>query len=1231
MRAFLLASVFSCLMIAPVMAQNAGVDVLLGQAKYWRGQNRPDRALQSFDRVLTVDPNNVEALGGAAAAAAEAGNPTGAASYLDRLRKISPNDPRLNDAQRSVRAATIDPTAVSEVRRLAQNNPTGAVARYRELFGGNTPPDAYAVEYYQALAGTPDGYDQARRGFEGLVQSRPNDKALQLRYAQILTYREGSREEGLRRLRALRQDPAVSEQANTSLRQGLLWQGANPAAIPSYEQYLQANPNDVEVQRALQQARTPTTTPADPLDVARVEGFHQLNRGELTQAAENFEKVLAQRPTDSDALGGLGVVRLRQGRTAEARRLLQTAISTDPEKGRQKWGQALAGASATGVVTQARALINRGRLEEAETVLRRTAAGSGNERTDAQVLLGDLALRRNDPQGAEVYYREALARRNNLAPALAGLYDALMKQGRTNEAEALAQSTGTAFASASAAQRAESLRNEASRTTDAQTAIPLLRAAAATDPSSPWIRLDLARLLASTGQLVEADGIMQESATSSSRDSLYAAALYAQEQNRPAEAVRLINRIPARQRTAEQTALLQTVQTQDQVRSAVQQALLNPLQGRQQLLALAARPDPTGSTAALVVEGLNGINDKAGAVEAARVALAVNRSNTPQARITLAGALLQAGLEEEARRLTAGLMSASLTPDQQRQLVSLQAGVAVRNSDRLNEAGNQAAAFDQLAPVLQQDPQNVPANLALARLYQTAQAPKEAQLIAEALLARNPRDPEARNGAIEAALSLGQRARAETLLEEGKAMFPNDPRFTLLEARLARANNDPRRAQAALQLAAQQRQGQLGTTQAPAQPAAFANPFRNTANAQLPAGVSNDPLLLAINREYARVREESATQITVGGNYRSRSGQGGVDASDMLSGNIAVSAAVPGVGGRITASAQPVVIDSGRSQADNGTLRRIGSNASVLPGDRATISTDQAQRATPSDSTASGVALSVGYKRDNFSADIGTTPLGFARQNIVGGVEVAPAITPNIRVRATAERRAIDETMLSYAGRRDPLTSQVWGGVVRNTARGQVEVNGPTPNTNFYVGGGYSTLEGDGVADNTRIEANAGMRHTLINTPDGQLTTGFDVSYQAYDKNLRMQTLGHGGYFSPQSYVAASIPVDYRGRSGNLSYNIGASLGVASFKEDRAPFFPNDPNRQRDLEGRSAQDPTITAFFPGQSQTGFIGGLRAGLEYEVNPSMRLGAGLSYDKSANFSETRGMVYARYTFE
>ncbi len=60
-----------------------------------------------------------------------------------------------------------------------------------------------------------------------------------------------------------------------------------------------------------------------------------------------------------------------------------------------------------------------------------------------------------------------------------------------------------------------------------------------------------------------------------------------------------------------------------------------------------------------------------------------------------------------------------------------------------------------------------------------------------------------------------------------------------------------------------------------------------------------------------------------------------------------------------------------------------------------------------------------------------------------------------------------------------------------------------------------------------------------------------------YEQNLSHFTIGHGGYFSPQRFARASMPVGWR-REGSLRWELVAAPGYEWFEESQAPVFPLD-------------------------------------------------------------------------
>jgi len=1217
------------LVAAPAMAQEApasgAVGILIRQAERWLGQDRPDLAAAPIERALAAEPQNATALEVAARLELARGNRDAANGYLIRLQRGGATA-QVAAVQDALRASTLDRTGIEEARRLAQDGrAAAAVQRYRAVFGNRPPPEEFAAEYYQALAGAPATRAEGLRSLGRLADQPSADDRTRLAYAQALTFDPGTRAQGIERLRALAEVPDISVEARRAWAAAIAFAGNDPAIAPQAETFLRRFPDDVAMAQRLAALRTaPAAVAPDPDAAARETAFARLEAGALGDSARRFQALVQDNPTDADSLGGLGIIRLREGNMPQARDLLERAIAANPT-GAGQWQRALDAAYYGEEVAAARAALRRGALDQADTIGRRAALRDVEDRSDAEMVLGEIALRRGDAPGAEARFRTALARRPGFPTAQAGLNAALRAQNRAGEVAVSQPSAPSAVAGGTppAPAAATAFRNEAARMADPAAAAALLRNAVAAAPNDPWIRLDLARALRRQGRGAEGRALVEELAGRlATPDATYAAALMAEEDGRLADADAFLARIPANRRSADMSRLATRIRSQRDVAAAVALMAASPLDGRTRLLTIAARPDPTGSTAAAVIRAFGEASDRPGAGEAARVAAIANRTQVP-ARIAIAGALLSAGLEAEAVALAAEIEAGGVSAEAQRDLAALRGGAAIRAADRLNETGDQAGAFERLRPALASG-SDAEARLALARLYISARQPAEALRIAETLLARDPRNVETRRATIEAAIAAGDRQRAAQLLAEGRSAMPGDARMLLLEARVARDAGDGGRARQALEAAQRQRAAELGGGRglAPATPAGRVNPFGPAAVTR--PGAPADPLTREIERELAALRNDVGPSLAAIASGRMRSGDGGLDKLSELSARLEGVAALPVIGGRLTVFAEPTTIDAGGLENSRQARQRFGTSvlngAGTLP--------------APGDAGAAGVGVGLAYQRgDWLRMDVGTTPIGFQTSNIIGGAEIAPQLTTQgLRARFTVERRGMNDSLLSWSGATDPRTGASWGPVLRTGGRAQIEF--PLGDGYGYVGGGYSTLDGSDVASNTRIEGGAGVSVPVWRQGEAELRTGLDLVYLAYERNLRYFTLGHGGYFSPQQYTALNIPVDYRGRSGDLTYGVGATIGYAAWREDSAPVFPNDPGLQGQLvslaNASTGTNDAILANYRSQSQAGAVGGIRADLDYALNPSLSIGAGLRYDKASNFDETRFQLRLRNRF-
>jgi Tfp pilus assembly protein PilF len=1228
---------------APAATPNSALSVLLRQAAYWRDQNNPPHAIEAAQRALRLSPDNPQALAIIAEVQASTGNVTEAQQTLTLLQRTNPNAPEIHQAQQAVRIGAIDPNALSTARQLAQQgNDAQSVSAYRQLFGGaSAPPDSLSVEYYQTLGGTEGGYQPAVAGLAGSVRRDPNDMRAQLAYAQALTYRQDTRLQGIARLTALSDNSSIGPQARESWRQALGWLPFDQSSVAAIKAYQARYPNDPAAASLLANALNPPhQAPGTQFLSEAYDAFH---RNDLAQAQQLFGQALAANPNDPSATGGLGLVMLREGRTAEATTLLRRAIALDP-KNAPAWQQALAGAATTGQFAAAQSASNRGNLP-----------------------------------GAERAYRALLARQPGNAGIKMALAGVLAREGNQEEANALLAQVEASGGQLSDQARAQLLAQQAQAMPDAAGQIALYRSAVDAQPSSPWLRLDLARALVKNGQPAEAESVMA-AVTDVSRPStaaVQAGIIFANETGNSAEALNLIARVPPRQRTADMRAALAQAQVQGQINAAAAYAGSDPGAARQQLLAIAAQRDPTGGRGLAVSKAFMALSDPADADAAIATAAGANPSAGSAARLLWAQGLLSAGDAAGANAMLASVPAGELTPDQQTSLTGLRNGIAIRSSDALNTSGRTADAYDQLAPALMRSPDDPALNSALARLYQTAKDPQKALAINERILQNDPNNPDARQGAVAAAIQTGDYALASRFVNDNLMQNPNDPQNWILAADIAQARGLNADALHDLRQARALRQQQLGDTTGATggfmvasngpvgQPlgAVSDNPFRNApsdddpppaatlASAQettpvgilagtglvggntlasstlggnlsggsafsgSPATAAPDPMIADLDNRIQAINLQIAPYVSASTTLQFRSGSAGT--GQLATYGVPMEGSFsPGGVGRVTFTATPTYLSAG--SVGSSIYDQEDYASAVLGG-----TSSGAQ-------TATGVGLDLSYVEKWLSVDAGSTPLGFTVTNFVGGVEIAPTIGQDLVLRLTGERRAVMDSLLAYSGAIDPRTGVTYGGVTRTRVHGQLEFSPGA--ANFYAGGGYDWLDGQNVVSNTELELGAGGSYPVYKTPSDEVRVGLNLVYFGYGTNEDHFTDGYGGYFSPQDYVAAVVPVTWTATRGQLTYTLGASVGLQDFNANSGQVFPNDQAMQEALETEAAGNTTTTlqTRYPSQSVSGFVGGLNGSFEYHLTPELQVGGTAAYQKSADWNEADVMAFARYTF-
>ncbi len=761
---------------------NPGVAALVRQGDFWSQKGRKDLAGDAYRRALAVDPGNAAARKGLAALDSPA---------------ASPAQPR-NDGLDQARA----------LARRGEN--AAAAAAYRQAFGGSTPPDSVALEYYQTLAGAPGGLTQAQEGLRALAARKPGDANVQLALGQALTYREGSRREGIALLAKLSTGGGpTAGKAAAAWRQALVWIDASPRNAGLFNDYLAAHPGDADISRKLADASKPApvaATPAvDPSAKGRAEGFAALERNDLATAEARFQAALARRSNDADALGGLGLTRLRGQRFAEAADLLDRAGRASPATA-GRWKEALTSARFYAGLQQGQAALDQGRADEAERVLKPLTGPAYPDRGMAQGLLAEALRRQGKAAEAEAVYRQILAASPGQAEAQQGLVQALLDQNRAGEAEALAAQS-PAFQLDQSGQNTARGRLDHDRANrlwasgDLSGANTAFEAALAAAPNDPWVRLDFARFLAGQGETASAEGLMAPVAAGGGPEQLQAAALFADQQGRPADALALINRVPA----AQMTPAVTTLRSRLEIDATIDQAKRGG--GPGYLRTVAARTDLPPEVAGRVAVALYDLGDQQTALALAQQTLVTGVTEPPASYDGMVTVLARAGHDAEAAALIRQAAArAGSTPQGVQQVADLTASLGAERADRLRQSGDLASAFDVLSAAFAVAPRSTRLLAPLGRVYQAGGMNDDAVRAYGALLRAKPGDKEGLTGLADAYAAKGDIASARTVAAQALAASPQDPDLYLLQARIERQAGDEAAALQALRKARALRQ-----------------------------------------------------------------------------------------------------------------------------------------------------------------------------------------------------------------------------------------------------------------------------------------------------------------------------------------------------------------------------------------------------------------------------------------
>ena len=1228
------------------VAANRDVGNLLASAVLWQARHRNDLARAALEKALLVQPDQPDALSLLGQIEIEENHPQQANQALQKLRARYPNAPATKALADVIRVNTVDKSRIARARLLQRSGQADAAfAEYKALFPDGPPTGQLGVEYFRAQANATNGWPAAQQGLADLARRSPNDTRAAQSLAELMIDRPSTRLAGTRMVAELAARPNADMNALLPLWQkGLSKADGNLAWLPLYQRYLALAPNDADIRSAYDklnaQQAARTRMLSDPAYQSRQAGIKALDQGRLGEAEKSLDAARAKRPNDGELLGSLGLVKMRQGDHKAAQALFAEALRKDPENA-GKWRSLLKTSQFWGAMSAAREARDAGRLAEADRLVR-SALASDPRNPDGLALLGDIALDDKRDDDAERLFQQALKIEPDNDTALRGMITLYSRQQRRT---ALANLLGdlrrrfpqdkTRFDKAESAALADDAERLIARGHNGP-ALAALERAVALDPGNAWTRYSLASLyrklrLPQIGREVMAEGMRVPLDPDDRAQMLYAQAIYLNVIDDEAGARASLAQIPA----ANATPSIKRMQTTLAIRDAAREAREARAAGddaqaearyREALAMAGDDPELIGEVARARVAA--GQPEQGLALMRDWLAAHADKPQ-PDAQLRYAELLNTAERDAELGTFLASMDPAVLGADQRDEWRDLQDRLALRQADRARALGDFTTARAKLDPLLSRQPPDKRALSTLGDIYFDERRYDDARKIAEDQIRQDPNDQDARLSLVRVLYEMQDDEAANRELDRALAEAPPDDVWTQLAAvrRLnamqrydeAIALNDRLRAQFPDTPAVTVQRGRIAQSQRHYNEAkAWYDQARKEEIVQgaLPGYDGMTSAESAIDSLEARRN----SYVAAGYEIDQKKGDGGISMFNAravpLYGQYAV-----GYDGHVFAQTDYVSADSGdlplNGTSEFGTLPllNVPSFRAANPGVLADYGTKRQK--------AHGQALMLGYENDWIRADIGHTPIGFPVSYVTGGVRLFGNLG-RYNYWVDASRRPMTGSMVSYAGANLPLPEIFgdgkWGGVRRDALT--FHASRDFPKWGIFGEASVARLTGENVLNNTEVSARAGVDLPLIYKRDMRMNTGVTLFFDSFAQNERFYTYGHGGYYSPQTYVSLTLPLEWYGRTQRWSYYLRGSVSFSQSQEKSMPYFPTNGALQ-------AASGDLTYGSGGGFGVGFS--LLGRAEYWINRHWVIGGQVQFERSDYYAPNRFLVYMRYHFD
>ncbi len=1277
---------------------------LLRGAEKWLERDRPDLAKGLLEKLILIEPASAEARFMLGNIELKNGNHEAALIHLRAMEQSAPDNPKTAEFRALYRIATGGQASTG--KDAEAKAPT---ANPNEL--------AAAIHDYETLAANPNvNIRRFQKDWRRNLHSLPDNAEKQAAIKRYLSVYPDDKE-----MIALLGDTQKNQTAGTAIakQESVATNTSKPVAVPPEKASSAMLPETItpakittkplQVTQAstkptAKPARKSTTKPApveekldeadDPDVLKRTDALDAMDDGNLELAETMLMDVLGRRPTDPEVLGGLGMLKLRQGKHAEAQLWFERAnIVTKGEI--TKWVSLIKTAQFWKNMRLANDMLDQQRYAEAEDAVQQGLIIQPDD-PNGLVLLGNIKAAENDIDEAERLYRLVLKNEGYNVSAIRGLVSLMARTDRNDEALQLLEELHRQYPDEqdkNPGAQAGLLRQEAELYIAAHRpgqAMQALEMAVLLDPKDAWSRFSLAKLYISLNLEPLGKQIMQEGAALApeNNDMHYARALVLISLNDYAGGLESLSHIP----DAQLSPSMRDTWNRALMHYFFQQAELRLAQGdRKEALRIMsiAETQARGNFSATeqVAEGWFKLGLQQQGINAMRM---LPQPAPLDNRIYLASLLNRAKKDQEladflptidipegddatlqkhratirdiefamAGRYYDQLMAAKKTDEAQQFANSVLNANPLSNADYFRYHRNYFSRAELPADGIallnrekEQYPDDPDIRLDLAYAYvqdkQNANALKELQ---ELLGMTQGGDIDMRIRIAKLQRSAGDAQAARLTINDLTQRYPENTEVLMQAANLARSEGEYNQAMAYYQQVKSQ----------PARPAKTA-----TVQTEPPP----DVLLSLLPETAALIKSGRSPQIAPASTF--------VNTKEST---------------RIYRSAVATDSNSGKQLAGTSAAQAEEEMKSIEARRSAKIEAgfeQQSKQATDGTSTYNATEIPVrarfpiGYEAhgtvqiDKVDINAGELSPAFKNAALFGKIQAAqavpaPPLTPKAsgtsigfgyegsKIKADIGMVGIGFPVKNLVGglrtggdigrfnyslnfSRRPLTGSLlsYAGVrdpVSGVTWGGVTNTGVSlymgtkfDNFDFSAVASYGLLRGKNVLNNTRKYLRLAVDRDVYASDNTVLNIGLNTNYTSYAKNEGFYTFGHGGYYSPQNTISIGMPIDLHGRIDNLSYQLVASMSYARTKDDDAAFYPTDPA----LQAIAAAGPLFPSgynqpVYKGGSSKGSGYALRGAAEYRLTPNFALGGRFSLERSAYYAPNALLFYLRYLF-